>query len=519
MSLTSKLGLLEQRGAYPRGTVARRWGQMLRESPSVREMLDAARGAGRLVPLSELGSVRGGVVTRANAYFLVRELSFDQIPHRFRLTRHDMQRVAVVMDGLETPHRLERRFLKPVIKGPEVLVAPGEVEETDLRLVDINLDKKALRAERATGAIEYLRRGETVAYKTSEDSLKGGIPAERSQVKNRKPHWYSLSVPTFEGPRIVLPEHLDRRYIATVLNAPSDSVVIDKLFTFTPNDPADTLPLLASLNSLLTWYQLELRGRTQHGEGVLELKIPDWSGVLVANPSKLNAQQRRKLVNAFTPLLNRHVPDSLESAGDPERTTFDTLYLHVIGVAEPEAVRLSVERALRTSSAERRERRVSVVEAKLDRKRAIGVTASVDAYASRLAASMEPYPDPRRQITADLLMSQVPVLGPIEGKLTIGTELFSQGHVYAGDLCVAQAGDLLAAQFVRAVLLHDPHLTHVDVPAEAALRGVMREWNSATDEWWVRFDRQVAALARGISDARLLEAIRGRALILLHADS
>ena len=36
--------------------------------------------------------------------------------------------------------------------------------------------------------------------------------------------------------RIVLPEHHDRRYVFTLIGADDDSVIIDTLYSFEPND-------------------------------------------------------------------------------------------------------------------------------------------------------------------------------------------------------------------------------------------------------------------------------------------
>jgi hypothetical protein len=42
--------------------------------------------------------LRDGVITRANAYFIMRELPFDQIPNRFHVTRQDYTRVTSSKD-------------------------------------------------------------------------------------------------------------------------------------------------------------------------------------------------------------------------------------------------------------------------------------------------------------------------------------------------------------------------------------------------------------------------------------
>ena len=319
---------LGQRAVFPpKGQVVKRWGQLLREAPGIREFLKQGVDEGRLVPLHAVADLHGGVVTRANAYFIVREVPFEEIPERFRLTKNDYKSTAVVMDGLGTPAKIERPDLRTVIKGPEALVSPTRVEKNELRLFVVTRSKDELRKLHANGALAYLERGETVSYRVSKDKLKGGIPAKRSNIRNRKPFWYSLSIPTASLARIVVPEHLDRRCIATLVDGADSSVVIDKLYVIHPNEPADAPLLVASLNSLLTWYQLELRGRTQLGEGVLEAKVPDWQGVLVLNPARLSEQGRIRLLKLFQPLADLSASDSLAAAQMDEQVLFDTAYL------------------------------------------------------------------------------------------------------------------------------------------------------------------------------------------------
>jgi hypothetical protein len=96
------------------------------------------------------------------------------------------------MDGTQTPFKIERESLKSIIKGPDALRTPVEVSVEDQRLFDVVLSKEDLRKRHANGTLAYLRRGESVPYNVSDDTLKGGIPAQRSNIKNRKPFWYSL---------------------------------------------------------------------------------------------------------------------------------------------------------------------------------------------------------------------------------------------------------------------------------------------------------------------------------------
>jgi len=135
VTLASDLKKLAKAGVYPtKGRVERRWGQLLRESPRVRALLHEARDRGALIPLADVAVVSSGVVTRANAYFVVRELPFEQLPDRFHITKRDYKRVAVVEDGLKAMHRIERICLRPIVKGPEALIGPTMTAPSDQRL-------------------------------------------------------------------------------------------------------------------------------------------------------------------------------------------------------------------------------------------------------------------------------------------------------------------------------------------------------------------------------------------------
>lgn len=520
MSLSATLKRLGDARAFPdRGRPQRRWGQLLKERPDVRARLDQLAAATGVLPLRDVGTVAGGVVTRANAYFVVREIPFEEIPQRFAITKRDFERVAVIEDGLKTLHRVERSCLRATIKGPESLVGPTMAATTDQRLFDCqNRSKEDLRELRANGALAYLKRGETVPYNVSDDTLKGGIPAQRSNIRNRKPYWYSLHSPSSKIARIVVPEHFDERFPATLLDVGEDAVVLDKLFTVTPSNREVALLTLAALYSTLSWYQFEMRGRTQLGEGVLELKRADWDGLLIANPERLDDDQRKAILDAFEPLRTRKTVNVDEMLAEPDHIDLDIAYLTALGIADPDDFRVELERELRSSMAERKERAASVAAAKASKATVKRVSTNVDAYASRIAANVEPFPDPRNFVPQGSRAELILVSGPVEGELSIGEDLLTQGDVFAGDHRVASAGDLVAAQFVRQVLLHDPDLTAVRVPSsDGALSMTMDAWEAAATKWRTEFDTIFKRTADAINDDRMKADVRHRALGLLHA--
>jgi hypothetical protein len=519
MSLSTSLDRLADRAAYaPSGAVAIRWGQLLRANSSLSEELARLVNNSCLVTMGSLGRLHSGVVPRANAYFIVRELPFDQIPARMRVTRADMRRIAVVVDGLDFVCKIEREFLKPILKGPDSLESAFAVRRSQLRLFDVRESKEDLTAKSATGALAYLKRGETIPYSNSSDPLKGGIPATRSQVRNRRPYWYSLQGedPTATA-RIVLPEHHDRRYVFTIIGADDSSVIIDTLYSFVPADENDSAFIHAGLNSLLAWYQVELRGRSQHGEGVLKVKLPDYRGVLLANPATITPERKAAVMTAFAQLSGIGSGPSLEELGSAERLAFDLAYLRACGFAKPEKAVILLEQELRALAGERIERKLSVSDAKISRRKATNVAASIDAFAARIATAIQLYPDPRTFMNADDEFVDIAIIGPVDGPLMVGTELFDLGEVTTGGKCVARAGSITAAQIVRAVLLIEPEVTIVKVPKAGRLQRLQREWQAAVKRWQIEFDRSAEKMLTGVTDPRTREAVVSKAMVLMHA--
>ncbi|WP_020467751.1 hypothetical protein [Singulisphaera acidiphila] len=518
MSFSKNLDRLITPGVYARGIKVKvRWGQLIRASVALSEDQSRLVTSEKLVQLDSLGKIRGGIVTRANGYFLVREIPFDQIPARFKMTRGDVKRLAVITDGLDFMAKIEREFLKPVIKGPESLESAFGVRRSDIRLFDVKDDKKALEQRHANGALAYLRRGETVNFKTSEDELKGGIPSLRPQVKNRKPFWYSLQGEQTARTRIVFPEHLSNRYVFTLISDSDPSVIIDKLYLFEPKSDESAQIIHAALNSLFSWYQVELRGRSQLGQGVLELKIPDFAGLLVINPATMSAKQKSALLKAFADMPAPGSGPSFSELGTAARHAFDLTYLKLCGFSDPEAMVLRLEQELRALAGERIERRLSVSEAKVSRRKVTNVAASVDAYATRLAASIEPHPDPRSFLEEGAQTETVAILAPVEGALEVGVELFDQGEVTAGGICVARAGSIQAAQFVRGVLMIQPDLSQVEVPTAKFLEKPVSDWHRECRRWHKKFKTTAEKTLVGLDDPRTRLAVEQRALRLLHA--
>jgi hypothetical protein len=234
------------------------------------------------------------------------------------------------------------------------------------------------------------------------------------------------------------------------------------------------------------------------------------------DPRRLSINERNGLLAAFRPLYDRQLTNLDDELADPERATFDELYLRLCGSAQSADDRLSLQRELRSAATERRDRTRSVSEAKVERfsRRA---TASVDAFAARIASKVDSAPDPRENIPKGSPMMTLPVGSAVDGRLTVGEDLFSHGKVFAGGELVLDAGDPEAAIFARAVLLHDPSLAAIAIPFQPTLHLVVENWEMEFVKWRTKFHAAAESVLAGVSDIRLRGQITSRALSMLHA--
>jgi hypothetical protein len=251
---------------------------------------------------------------------------------------------------------------------------------------------------------------------------------------------------------------------------------------------------------------------------VLKVKIPDWHGLLVLDAATIEPEDLVELMELWSPIAVRDPGDALSAiSDDDERKAFDQKYLSLLGVSDAEEVWLRVTRELRAAIAERHTRSESVADAKLDKTPARRATASVDAYASRVAAKVDSYPDPRRSVPEEVPAVAVIIASDGRGEVSVGTDLFTFNDVFVGDVRVASAADPAGAQFIRGVLLHDPDVGEVEVPMQPYLEPVLASWDRDCTEWQKRFEAALAEVSTGIVDLRLRAEIRARALVLLHA--
>src|SRR6185295_11225584 len=116
-------------------------------------------------------------------------------------------------------------------------------------------------------------------------------------------------------------------------------------------------------------------------------------------------------------------------------------------VRVPREARIVMERTWRNASQERSERASSLDVERAERGKLQRASIDVSAWAARIAAALQPFPDPRELAKGAVDYVEVYVKGSIDEPLRIGKDLFSVGQVFSGDKVVASAGDMLGALY------------------------------------------------------------------------
>jgi hypothetical protein len=226
------------------------------------------RAGDRLVPLATLGPVQTGIYTGINEFFYL-----------------DAARVAAF--------GIEPEFLVPVIRSPRATprlrIDPDALATW---LFVCREDKATLAARGRSGALGYIAWGETQVTRARQKVAAGVRWPDVPTVARRYPGWWALPLATpahlfllygigaRHGQRYSpLPLLSDRRFHTLAYAAP----------------PAAQETLAAILNTILTVLCIELQGRTNLGQGVLDFATMDARRLRVLDPARLASAEQAAL--------------------------------------------------------------------------------------------------------------------------------------------------------------------------------------------------------------------------------
>lgn len=331
------------------------WGAVLVEPPDVQALRQ--RVERRLVKLGDLAIPRSGIPTRAVRYFCVQEITDSQeLRDAGIVTNRDRQRTALVMDGEQRRHRIDRDSLLPLVRQPRNVEGRIRLDDQtvgDWRLFSVQESRDALLETGRADTLQYIAYGEEHDYAPPQRSRRlGGTPSMRAQIAVRRQWWSVPVMPTGAG-RIIWPKGRGNHHYVSIL--PEGVVVPDNFYYSQP--PAGLHePLLLGAVANLSWAHLmcEIFGRRAAGDGVLHTYIRELAQIPIIDPRQFDEGWTDRLLEAFEPVASRAVFPIDEELRQSDRWRFDlTGMAYLVGEDEAEEAVLTVHRALRLLAHER----------------------------------------------------------------------------------------------------------------------------------------------------------------------
>ena len=205
------------------------------------------------VPLSSIANIRRGVTTGFNKVFINPPLESDKVKVDILSSPKDVQ--GYVTNGA--------RFDKLLTLSSDTTLTP-EIQE-------------------------YISRSESLIIE--ENAPKTLV----TQIKNGKV-WYTISLP--ETSDIIFP-YIIRDSVRFILN---DAKVIARDNFYTIKSELDPLLLMALVNNLFVFSQLELCGKS-YGNGLLKIQKYDVDNIVVPNPSNISEEDQTSLIKYVKSLI------------------------------------------------------------------------------------------------------------------------------------------------------------------------------------------------------------------------
>ena len=315
----------KENGDYKAG----KWGRYVR-APDI--YFDIIRRFGkRFVALGEIASIRFGVKTGCDAFFMPKDVTADM------LARHETDRafrekaggaprkdvasgkLRIIEAGDGSVHPIEAKYLAPevhsMMKVDRPIIRAADLDRVVL-LVSEPLDK--LKA-RAPWAWRYIRYGMTATFASSK-SKPVPIP-QRSTCAARDP-WYDLTGLVKPG---IAFWPMAQQYRHIIAANPEHLICNHNLFDVAPAELSalEAETLVAVLNSTLVGLFKTFYGRFAGTEGNLKTEVVDVNLLEVPDPRGVSASLAKRLANALERMdkrdVGRLIEEQLMDCHTPER--------------------------------------------------------------------------------------------------------------------------------------------------------------------------------------------------------
>lgn len=293
-----------------------KWGKYLRAPNLYFRIME--RYGKHFVPLGEIATIRFGVKSGCDAFFMPRDVSADflekyskldwnEAPLMTHCKRAEVEsgNVKLVEAGDGTVHPVESKYIKPELHSMMTIRRPliGK-QELDVVLM-VNKSKDELKE---TYVLKYLRYGETHSVTTNKKANAATVP-KRSTCANRDP-WYDL---TYTKPgQLIWAKGQQYRHV--VVYNENKIIANCRLYDVTlVEQKSDVLEILAAIaNSTLVAYFKTFYGRYTGTEGSFEMMAIDLNLLETPDPRQVAPGIAKKLEAAFKQLCRRDTSAMVE---------------------------------------------------------------------------------------------------------------------------------------------------------------------------------------------------------------
>ena len=251
--------------------VGEKWGGKYLRAPDIFFKI-LEKGKGKLVRLGDIAEIRRGITTGANEFFYLDDKKIKE-------------------------WGIEEEFLKPVIKSPRecksILIKP---EDLKYKVFMCHKSKEELKG---TKALEYIEWGEFQHFH------------QRPSCKTR-PQWWDLRKRKIGNVTCMM--SLNDRYPFWLNGVSLCDARLYDIYTRKNNLNAFT----GALNSTYLAIFIELTGRANLGEGVLDFKVYESAELPVLDVMTLTIPQCMALADVFQKLSTRPIKSIFEELGLPK---------------------------------------------------------------------------------------------------------------------------------------------------------------------------------------------------------
>lgn len=141
-----------------------------------------------------------------------------------------------------------------------------------------------------------------------------------------RPYWYSLNP---KRAHIITTINPYERFFFTFAKEPF--VIDQRLIAMQVQDGYDIELIAALLNSVITFFILEIRG-TSRNLGALDLNADYLKQICLLNPNLLSTEHSQKIKRAFDPLKHRKINSVFKEVNDKDRIKFDQTVFECFGL-------------------------------------------------------------------------------------------------------------------------------------------------------------------------------------------